>query len=306
MVHATRLIRYAAAARFAIVFSMSSVRRFKDAIMSKYALFLAVMFFSLVGELHAAAPWVARHGLTATQYQQTFDEMAKQGYRLIDVSGYAAGNEARYAAIWEKSVGPAWVARHGLSSAQYQQAFDDMAKQGYRLVRVSGYEVGGQDHYAAIWQKSGGPAWVARHGLSSAQYQQAFDDMARQGYRLIHVNGYTAGGQDRYAAIWEKSAGPAWVARHGLSSAQYQQAFDDMAKQGYRLIDVSGYAAGNEARYAAIWEKSAGPVWMARHGLTAAQYQQTFNDLGKQGFRLVHVAGYSVGSQDLYAALWQR
>jgi len=130
--------------------------------------------------------------------------------------------------------------------------------------------------------------------------------MARQGYRLVHVNGYTAGGQDRYAAIWEKSAGPAWVARHGLSSAQYQQAFDDMAKQGYRLIDVSGYAAGNEARYAAIWEKSTGPVWMARHGLTAAQYQQTFNDLGKQGFRLVHVAGYSVGSQDLYAALWQK
>jgi len=27
-----------------------------------------------------------------------------------------------------------------------------------------------QDRYAAIWIKSGGPAWVARHGLSSAQF----------------------------------------------------------------------------------------------------------------------------------------
>jgi hypothetical protein len=27
-----------------------------------------------------------------------------------------------------------------------------------------------QDRYAAIWIKFGGPAWVARHGLSSAQF----------------------------------------------------------------------------------------------------------------------------------------
>jgi hypothetical protein len=32
------------------------------------------------------------------------------------------------------------------------------------------------------------------------------------------------------------------VARHGMSSAQYQQAFDDLVGQGYGLVQVSGYS----------------------------------------------------------------
>jgi hypothetical protein len=38
-----------------------------------------------------------------------------------------------------------------------------------------------------------------------------------------------------------KTDGPAWVARHGLTSEQYQQAFDQLTSQGYRLDLVSGY-----------------------------------------------------------------
>src|SRR5580765_4100037 len=118
--------------------------------------------------------YVARHGLTSTQYQGQFDDLVKQGYRLREVSGYGVGNQALYAAIWDKSPSPAWVARHGLRSAQYQTEFDAQVKAGYRLVQVCGYGVGNQAFYAAIWDKSPSPAWVARHGLTSAQYQAEF------------------------------------------------------------------------------------------------------------------------------------
>jgi Bacterial tandem repeat domain 1 len=40
--------------------------------------------------------------------------------------------------------------------------------------------------------------------MTSAGYQQAFDDLKGQGYRLVDVSGYSVGGQDRYAAIWSK------------------------------------------------------------------------------------------------------
>ncbi|WP_417936274.1 hypothetical protein [Haloarcula onubensis] len=33
----------------------------------------------------------------------------------------------------------------------------------------------------------------------------------------------------------------AWIGRHGLSSSQYQQRFDECSADGYRLTDVSGY-----------------------------------------------------------------
>jgi hypothetical protein len=54
--------------------------------------------------------------------------------------------------------------------------------------------------------------------------------------RLLHLNQSAY-----YAAIFEQSSGSARVARHGLTSAQYQQTFNNLTAQGYRLLDVSGY-----------------------------------------------------------------
>ena len=80
------------------------------------------------------------------------------------------------------------------------------------------------------------------------------DAMKAQGYRPVHVDGYTVNGKPYFAAIWDKGRG-GWVARHGMSGSQYQAEFDKWAAQGYRLVDVSGYEAGGKARYAAIWHR---------------------------------------------------
>ena len=261
-------------------------------------------FAQLVGV--APGSWVARHGLTNAQYQQAFDELVPQGFRLVNVSGYGVNGQDLYAAIWAVDGGPAFVARHGLTNAQYQQAFDEFVPQGFRLVEVSGYEVNGQDFYAAIWQQDGGPPFVARHGLTNAQYQQAFDELVPQGFRLVHVSGYGINGQDFYAAIWQQDGGPPFVARHGLTNAQYQQAFDEFVPQGFRLVHVSGYDLNGQDFYAAIWQQDGGPPFVARHGLNNAQYQQAFDELVPQGFRLVHVSGYEVNGQDHYAAIWEQ
>jgi hypothetical protein len=58
------------------------------------------------------------------------------------------------------------------------------------------------DRYAAIWEKTSGPAWQAYHGLSSTQYQSTIDSLKAQGYRPVLVNGYSVGGVDYYVAIF--------------------------------------------------------------------------------------------------------
>jgi hypothetical protein len=128
--------------------------------------------------------------MTSEKYQMEFNRLAQQGYRLIDVSGYGIANNDRYAAIWSKQIGDAWVARHGLTSTQYQKEFNHWTKEGYRLKHVSGYCIGGKRRFAAIWEHSTGPAWVARHNMTSDQYQAEFDKYATQGYRLACVSGY--------------------------------------------------------------------------------------------------------------------
>ncbi|MFJ7682319.1 galactose oxidase-like domain-containing protein [Peribacillus butanolivorans] len=250
--------------------------------------------YAAIWEKSEGVPFVARHNLTSSQYQQQFDQLVGQeGYTLTLVNGYTVSGQNRFCAIWEKKQSPPFVARHGLDSQAYQQEFDELVRQGYRLKMVSGYELNGQDHYAAIWEKSEGPAWVARHGLTAQQYQQQFDQLVGQGFRLKLVNGYSVGEQDRYAAIWVNDGGPAFIARHGLTSQEYQTAFDTfVGQQGYRLTWVSCYRLGGEERYAAIWEQSPSPAWVARHGMSSPSYQHEFNhQVSVEGYRLIHVSG---------------
>lgn len=271
------------------------------------ATFALTWALSLLGTVQAQEnPWEARHRLTSDQYQKTFDSLVAKGYRLNYVSGYTIGNEPRYAAIWEKKSSPAWVARHGMTSSQYQDAFNVYVSTGYRLVLVNGYTVDGQDRYVAIWDKSASGQWIARHGMTSADYQAQFNSFVQQGYRLRHVSGYAVGGQDRYAAIWEKTNdSTSWAARHGMTSSAYQAEFDLLVGQGYRLTAVGGYGLGNTDYYAAIWEQKGGPAWVARHGMTSEVYQAEFDTYLGKGYILKVVSGYTVAGSDRYAALWQ-
>ena len=202
------------------------------------------------------AQWVARHGMNASQYQAAFNQYTAQGYRPTDISATGSGQGAgTFAAVWSKSPG-AFAARHGLTSQAYQSVFNELTGKGYRLVDVEGYTTqGGVVRYAALFLRSKGPAWLARHGLASNQYQNAFNKAVGKGYRLTHVDGYWTPQGVRYAAIWERAKGGAWVARHGLTSGQYQSEFNKYVGQGYKLIHVSGYSDGGSARYAAIWSK---------------------------------------------------
>ena len=64
----------------------------------------------------------------------------------------------------------------------------------------------------------------------------------------------------RFAAIWErpmKQSGESWVARYGMTDAQYQQELNRYVDQEYQLVHVVGYTLNkNQGRYAAVYEGS--------------------------------------------------
>lgn len=267
-----------------------------------------LVFFLLVTTyvFGLAQSYAARHGMSSATYQEKFDKYKQQGYRLTLVSGYSDKGQARFAAIWEKKSGPEWTARHNMSSAGYQKAFDDNKKKGYRLILVDGYTENGQARFAAIWAKIRGAKCAARHDMTSAEYQQNFDKYKEEGYRLTHVSAYSHMGTTLFAAIWEKKKGPKWRARHNMTSSVYQNEFNDNSKQGYRLKHVSGYSEKGQARFAAIWEKTSGPSYGARHGLSHTNYQNEFDNFRYQGYRIRKVDGYSVSGKPMFAAIWER
>jgi hypothetical protein len=252
--------------------------------------------FAAVWEQDDGAPWQARHAMDPVSYQRTFDTLVGDGFRLTSVCGYSEGASSRLNAVWIKRDGPTWQAMHGLDSQQYQQQFDALVDDGFRLSCISGYAEAGQARYAAIWEQAPGAQWEARHGLSRQQYQQAFDELTSQGFVLRQVSGYRVGVSVQFAAIWDKADGVAFVGRHGLTSSQHQEMFHELDAQGFRMTSVSGYSDTGIARYASSWLHEPAAVWHARHGLTPEEYQGTFDDLARQGFRPVQVSGYGDGA----------
>jgi CubicO group peptidase (beta-lactamase class C family) len=267
----------------------------------RYAFVLFVTF--LLPALAHAQGWVARHGLSPASYQAEFDKQAKAGFRLIEVNGYTANGQERYAALWEKVVGPAMVAHHGMNAATYQTKFNEYTAAGYRLTHISGYGVGSEAKFAAIWEKRTGAQWVARHNLNAAQYQAAFDDYKKQGFRLRKVSGYVVNNVELFAAIWEKGSGE-WAARHNQTAAQFQSTFDSMNAQGFVLTDVSGYTKGSTNLYAGIWEKTSSPLRYVRHGIADNNYQHVFDNTYYQGYKPIHVQGFASGSGAKFNGIW--
>jgi hypothetical protein len=194
-----------------------------------------------------------------------------------------------------------------MDSHNFQDTFDKMVHDKYCLTYVSGYTINGDPRFAAIWDQGATSDWIARYGMTATEYQGQFNSLVGKGFRPRLVNGYTVAGDARYAAIWDKSGGPAWVARHDLTSSEYQNAFNTFSSQGYRLKHVSGYAQGDQARYAALWEKSAtNTTWAAHHGMTSSNYQKLSDKYVGTGFRTVHVNGYVVNNTDYYTAIWDK
>jgi Bacterial tandem repeat domain 1 len=96
-----------------------------------------------------ALVWQARHGIRGrNEFQAVFDSLSNQGLRMIDVSGFGLGGVDHHACTWEQSGGPPWAARHFLDRNEHQLHFNELTGQGFRPIRVSGYDAGGVARYA--------------------------------------------------------------------------------------------------------------------------------------------------------------
>jgi hypothetical protein len=240
------------------------------------------------------AEWAANHGLTGAQYQSRFNEMTGKGFRPVCISGYGTGNGERFAVIFDKSPSTGWVARHGLTAAQYQAEVTAWSNQGFRPLSLSAWRTTNGSRFACVYEKGGSGTWAARHGLDSAAYQAAFNQFVGQGMRLRGVQPYVEGSTVRYIAWWEKSAGPAWVARHDMTEAQFRATHNSLAAQGYDLVS-GGSAMLNfifikRDVYAGLWEKRSAQS-IAHHGMTGGAYQANFNAAVGSGMRPLFVSG---------------
>jgi len=256
----------------------------------------------------------AYHGVNAAQHQSNFNHLSAQGYRMISLSVYGDPSDARYAAVWVQRQGPGWVAVHGVDAAGYQSFFNTWTAKGFVPVLVSATGQASNALFAAVFEQGISGAWLARHGMTSGLPSQAgtFQNLNTTAHdqklvlRSCAIYGTSA--DRRYAAVWHSNPGfVKWHVHPGDAAADYQTTFNaETQLPGYQL---AGYrpayvALSGDQVYCSVFKDDVVGPWVARHGMTAADYQSEFDAQNAKGFYPICVQGGGSGGATRYAAIF--
>ena len=256
----------------------------------------------------------AYHGATGAEHQTHFNTLAGQGYRMISLSVYGDPGDARYAAVWVQRAGPAWVAVHGVNSADYQTWFNTHTAQGYVPVLITATGASSNAIFAAVFEKGISGGWFAKHGVVSGpaasvgtfDYWNKYAANSHMTLRSVAIYGTVT--DRRYAGIWH--ANPTYVKWHvhdADTAASYQTTFNmETQNAGYRL---AGYrpayvTLSGDQLYCSVFKDDVVGAWVARHGMTSADYQTAFDQQKAQGFYPICVQGGGSGANTRYAAIF--
>jgi hypothetical protein len=109
-------------------------------------------FYTGLYEKTNVGGWEAKSFLTATEYQNLFNENTQKGRHLAYLNVYQHEGQPRFSAIWYSSLGSAKV-KHGMTGAAYQDEWEAALKAGQLTRVVTGYEDGNTARYAGVWRK---------------------------------------------------------------------------------------------------------------------------------------------------------
>lgn len=248
-------------------------------------------------------PFEAYHGCTSQQHQEAFDRLSRQGFRMIALNVYGSPSSPRYNAVWVKRAGAAYLAFHGVRAADYQSRFDQAVASGLAPVLVSATGSGASTVFAAVFEQGIPGPWLARHGLNRAAFESANTTAVQGGMALRSMAVYGSSGDPRYAGVWHSR--PAGVVTHLRAlndAASYQAVFD--AETSLPFFRPRFVSVAEDRRLAAVFSNDIVGRVVARHGLTASQYQQEFDRNLADGLFPICVSAGGIGASARFAAIF--
>lgn len=192
---------------------------------------------------------IARVAQSQAAFDGSFAAMVKQGWRLRHVDAFTVGGLQRFTGIYEKSAGPEWVTHTRMTPGDYQAKYNAYVKQGLRLRTVRGYERQGKRRYAALWEKAGGPAMRARHGIDRSRFGRVFESDRRAGWYpvAIDVDGSEVSLISESAFSRADLAKLDAAAASGMAGGPTSGLSVAIAKEG-RLLYAAGFGEADRAR----------------------------------------------------------
>lgn len=252
-------------------------------------------------------------GMTLSEWQNKFNEMAALGFGPYIVSATGPSNNPTVAAVF-KEMNPIPLTRHGLTVAEFAALNDQAWRDGLILAWADVYGTPGDERYIAVWRPNREQvAWnlpAITEPADSATLQKRFNAITTQGGRPAHIAITPSG---KYIELFvDNTTGP-WVSRADMTSDGYQKEFNALTAQGLAPICVAAQGSGAGARFAAIFVASEDRVqrtFRATGSPAVAAIDSVIENYVKanairgcalaitQGTRLVYARGYTYAEPD--------
>lgn len=218
------------------------------------------LFSGLWKKTNSSVPWVARHGLTGSQYDTLFTQLEAQNYHPVVLNAYnLPTGEPRFATIWEKASVGTWEQQRDMTESQLKAKVSALGQ--LRITTLTRYVVGTQFRFAATWGKRTAEDWHGdwHYSLGSTNFDpsSAWDGY----YHPISLNVHPVRGEPIFDVVWQRVSSGGWDAPTMYSFSDvdqetYEAGFPEYVgtlRTGPRL--VAGYFVENcGLRYAATFE----------------------------------------------------
>ena len=249
--------------------------------------------------------WASYRDLTSDEFSERFQQLVDdEDMMMIDVDVNPDGRQVTYSMVWQENVDRrGWAEHRNLTSDEYHDLWQRYADRGWRPLDVEGYTIDGRLLYAGIWiENREGLAWSSMRNLTSAEYADYFEEQREARRRPIDIEAYPTPDGLLYAAIWYENVDEvSWLQLRDMDRDAYQQELETRTGEGYLPIDYETYMAGNEQRYAAIWEVPANrPAFQIRTDRSQISYANLWRTYRDEGYRIVDFENDAA----LYGGLW--
>lgn len=252
-----------------------------------------------------AAFYPAFHNVASALVSKYFDYYPSMGMALQTMSIHKSGSNVLASGAFQSGLSAQWRALFYATPGDFQNAFDDANADGLRPREVSvTLDGSGNPRYSAIWQARGGVGYYTFMALDDAAFSAKWDDLIKtKGYRLDDHFVYSLGGKRTHAAVFVNDGVHDFQAPYSYTAADYQNFFNDSYGDGYVQTSLNMEELSVGLRVGGVFMKKPGS-WPVRFGLSAADYQQKFSELGALGYRLHKIQGYANSTQ--FAAIWTK
>jgi hypothetical protein len=252
--------------------------------------------------------WWTLRDQTPAQFDTTIANAHDNDRIPVDIDADASGASYRMAGVFQRNLDDrGWIVLHGLTNAQYSNAWTNLANDGYRLADFETFVLDDTRFYNGLWVENvEGYGWTSSRNMDVGDYITFVNNARNAGRMLIDIDAYETGAGTRYAAISVDNADDLdWIVNISLSELGYSTLISNTSDTHRPLVGTSVLTAAGQRYSVILVENVNGRDKAERHDLTSANFSLVWGAFASAGFRNVGFDRYDTAAGVRYLGIWR-